>query len=252
MTSKILRFHRSERLLHWAIAVPFLVCYTTALILVVHYNPDPHRPYRMLFAWAHRISAFCFIVLPMLAAYRGRGDVRLHFYNIKQAWTWVFDDVKWLGVLLLSAVSSKFELPKQGKFNAAEKVNFMVLMGTYPLYVLTGLTIWLTRGAFLAWVLHFLMALLATPLILGHMYMAIISRSGRPGLQGMFSGFVDRHWARHHYHHWYKEHFEPEASPASPEEDPSSPPEHDRVETAMEDQRQNTRVPLCNESSVAS
>ncbi len=61
-------------------------------------------------------------------------------------------------VLLLSAVSSKFELPKQGKFNAAEKVNFMVLMGTYPLYVLTGLSIWLTRGAFLAWVLHFLMA----------------------------------------------------------------------------------------------
>ena len=158
----------------------------------------------------------------MLAAYRGRGDVRLHFYNIKQAWTWVFDDVKWLGVLLLSAVSSKFELPKQGKFNAAEKVNFMVLMGTYPLYVLTGLTIWLTRGAFLAWVLHFLMALLATPLILGHMYMAMISRSGRPGLQGMFTGFVDRHWAKHHYHHWYKEHFEPEAVPPSAEEDQST------------------------------
>jgi cytochrome b subunit of formate dehydrogenase len=55
MTSKILRFHRSERLLHWAIAEPFLVCYTTAIVLVVYYNPDPHRPYHMLFAWAHRI-----------------------------------------------------------------------------------------------------------------------------------------------------------------------------------------------------
>ncbi len=212
MTSKILRFHRSERLLHWAIAVPFLVCYTTALVLVVHYNPDPHRPFRLLFAWTHRISGLCLIVLPMLAAYRGRHDVRLHFYNIRQAWIWVFDDVKWLAVLLLSAVFKKLELPKQGKFNAAEKVNFMVLMSTYPLYVLTGLTIWLTRGAFLAWVLHVFMALMATPLVLGHMYMAMISGSGRPGLQGMFSGFVPRHWAKHHYNHWYKEHFEPEGT----------------------------------------
>ena len=46
---RILRFYRSERLLHWAIAVPFLVCFATALILVVFYNPEPQRPYRALF-----------------------------------------------------------------------------------------------------------------------------------------------------------------------------------------------------------
>jgi formate dehydrogenase subunit gamma len=207
--AKILRFNCSERMLHWAIAVPFLVCYITALVMVVHYNPDPLRPYRALFSWTHRISGICLTVLPMLVMYKSRGNVRIHFYNIKQAWRWVLDDFKWLALMLLAAFSSKTRLPDQGKFNAAEKLNFMVLMGTYPLYIGTGLLIWLTNCAFLSWIVHVLMAMIATPLVLGHMYMAMISRSGRPGLQGMISGFVDRQWAKHHYRRWYAEHYEP-------------------------------------------
>jgi formate dehydrogenase subunit gamma len=219
---KILRFYRSERLLHWAIAVPFLVCYATALILVVFYNPEPHRPYRVLFSWAHRTSGVCLIVLPLLAAYKSRGDLRVHFYNIKQAWTWVIDDFKWLSLMMAAAVNSKIKLPDQGKFNAAEKLNFMVLMGTYPLYIATGLFIWLTHVAFLSWLLHTAMALLATPLILGHMYMAIFSRSGRPGLTGMKNGYVDRHWAKHHYAHWYHEHFGHEEAAEPDGKDPEA------------------------------
>ena len=217
--ARILRFYKSERLLHWAIALPFLVCYVTALILMVVYNPEPTRPFRLLFSWVHRASGICLIVLPALVATKCRGDFRLHFYNIAQAWTWVYDDFKWMLLLFLSGVSSRFKLPEQGKFNAAEKVNFMVLMSTYPLYIASGLLIWLTHVAFLAWVLHVLMALIATPLILGHMFMAVISRSGRPGLQGMITGFVDRQWAKHHYRRWYREHHEPHEEPVKDRQD---------------------------------
>jgi formate dehydrogenase gamma subunit len=194
--------------MHWAIAVPFLVSYFTALLLVVIYNPDRTRPYRDLFSWVHRISGVALIALPMLAAFHSRGDFRVHFHNIRQAWTWMFDDIKWLSLMLLAAISDRIRLPEQGKFNAAEKLNFMVLLVTYPLYVLTGLLIWITHVAVLSWLLHFFMALLATPLILGHLFMALLSRSGRPGLQGMISGFVDRQWAKHHYRRWYREHHE--------------------------------------------
>jgi formate dehydrogenase subunit gamma len=220
--AKILRFYRSERLLHWAIAVPFLICYANALILVIFYNPDPHRPYRVLFSWTHRTSAVCLILLPLLAVYKSRGDFRVHFYNIKQAWTWVFDDFKWLSLMMAASISTRIKLPDQGKFNAAEKINFMVLMGTYPLYIATGLFIWLTHVAFLSWLLHTAMALLATPLILGHMYMAIFSGSGRPGLTGMKNGYVDRHWAKHHYAHWYREHFGHEEAAEPERKDPKA------------------------------
>ena len=206
--SKILRFAKSERMLHWAIAGPFLFSYLTALILVVIYNPDRSRPLRFLFSTLHRSSGVALIVLPMLATLKIRGDVRIHWYNIKQAWTWMFDDIKWLALMLLAAMTDKVRLPEQGKFNAAEKLNFMVLMVTYPLYVATGLLIWITHINVLSWLLHFFMAVLATPLLLGHLFMALVNRSSRVGLQGMISGYVDRQWAKHHYRRWYREHHE--------------------------------------------
>ena len=53
-----------------------------------------------------------------------------------------------------------------------------------------------------------LLAAIATPLLLGHVFMATVNPDTRPGLRGMITGFVDREWARHHYHLWYVAHFE--------------------------------------------
>jgi formate dehydrogenase subunit gamma len=225
-SDKILRFARSERLLHWSIAVPFLISLGTALILVAIYNPDRTRPFRAVFSGIHRASGVALIVLPMLACLNIRGDVRLHLYNIRQAWIWMFEDFKWLALMGLAAVNPKIHLPEQGKFNAAEKINFMVLMVTYPLYVLTGLLMWITHYAILSWILHFMMATLAVPLICGHLFMAVINPASRVGLHGMVSGWVDRRWAKHHYTRWYREHHE------ATEE---SRPETDATEPAFED-----------------
>jgi formate dehydrogenase subunit gamma len=206
--SKILRFARSERVLHWSIAGPFLISFGTGVILAAVYNPDPTRPCRGVFAALHRASGIALTIFPMLVLLKNRRDVRLHLHNIKQAWTWIYDDFKWLALMGLAAISSRFKLPEQGKFNAAEKLNFMVLMSTYPLYVFTGLFMWLTPLAVLSWILHCLMAMLATPLVLGHLYMALFNADTRPGLEGMISGHVDREWAKHHYRRWYRTHHE--------------------------------------------
>jgi formate dehydrogenase subunit gamma len=208
-SDKILRFRDSERLLHWAIAGPFVICYLTAVILLLVYNPDPQRPYRLIFSWVHRISGCCLAILPPLVLIRNFKDYRLLLYNIRQGWIWTLQDLKWLCLMLPAALNKKIELPEQGKFNAAEKLNFMMVMGTYPLYVLSGVLIWLPGVAFAAWVLHVSMAALATPLVLGHIFMATVNPASRVGLQGMISGWVDRQWAKHHYRAWYRENFEP-------------------------------------------
>lgn len=237
--SKILRFAKSERHVHWAIAGPFLFSLATAVILVLIYNPDPSRPFRRVFAVLHRTSGVALIVLPILAIFRSRGDVRIYFYNIEQAWIWVYDDFKWLVLMGLAAINSKIQLPEQGKFNAAEKLNFMVLMTTYPLYVATGLLMWLTHLAVLSWIMHFTMFLLATPLILGHLFMALVNPDTRKGLEGMITGFVDREWAKHHYGRWYREHHgaAEKQPPAERRERPCSAiaPAHDGVDPAVPD-----------------
>jgi formate dehydrogenase subunit gamma len=224
--SKILRFARSERLLHWCIAGPFLFSFTTALVLVLVYNPDRTRPLRALVSGLHRASGVAFVLLPLLAGLKIRGDLRIHLYNVRQAWIWVFDDIRWLFLMFGAALTERIRLPEQGKFNAAEKLNFMVLMVTYPLYVITGLMMWIMHLSILSWLLHFFMAAMATPLILGHLYMALINPGSRTGLQGMISGYVDRQWAKHHYRRWYREHHEhtEEPPPVEPVPEPEPAP----------------------------
>jgi formate dehydrogenase subunit gamma len=207
-TPHILRFRRSERMLHWSIAVPFLVCFTSAMILVIFYNPHPQWAYRVVFSLLHRISGACLMVFPGLVLLRNRSDYRIHLYNIKAAFFWVTDDVKWLLLMGAAALNSKISLPEQGKFNAAEKLNFIMVLCTYPLYIATGLILWGLHVPVAAWMLHVGMAAMAAPLVLGHIFMATINPETRVGLSGMLTGYVDRHWAKHHYTLWYREQFE--------------------------------------------
>ena len=219
---EILRFRTSERQLHWAIAVPFMICFATALVLVAVYNPAPTRPFRAVFSWTHRLSGACLFLLPLWIVFRHRRDFDLHFYNIRTAWRWRLDDVKWLLLTGLSMVDKRVVLPDQGKFNAGEKLNFMFLTASYPLFLLTGFLIWLPGVAFASWILHLSLAALATPLILGHVFMATVNPDTKVGLQGMITGYVNRRWAQHHYAHWYREHFGHLHRPPRPEPEPGA------------------------------
>ena len=217
MPIEILRFRKSERQLHWAIAVPFIVCYATAIVLVGVYNLEPTRPLRALFSWTHRLSGACLFLLPLWTVLRHRHDFDTHFHNVRTAWRWRLADVKWLFLMGLSTIDKRVVLPDQGKFNAGEKLNFMFLTASYPLFLVTGLLIWLPGVAFGSWVLHLALAAIATPLIFGHIFMAAVNPETRVGLQGMITGHVNRHWAQHHYRLWYNEHFGHLHRPPPPE-----------------------------------
>jgi len=207
----ILRFVTTERLLHWAIAIPFMGCFVSAVVLLVVYNPDPARPYRLLFAWMHRGCGAALILCPSFVLLANLRRLRIHFYNIRQAWLWTFDDIKWLVFMGPAALSKRVTLPDQGKFNAAEKLNFMMVMAFTPLFIASGALIWFpdTSGldTFGPWMVHCALAALATPLLVGHVIMATINPSTRVGLEGMITGFVSREWAAHHYTRWFREQF---------------------------------------------
>jgi formate dehydrogenase subunit gamma len=225
---EILRFRVCERHLHWAIAIPFKICYLTAVTLVLVYNPSPARPYRDVFAWIHRLSGICLATLPPLMLFIHRREFGMHLRNVREAWSWRFDDLKWLLLMGPATLSKKVALPHQGKFNAAEKINFMVVLSTYPIYIATGLAIWFLRPAYVSWMVHFSMAMAATPLVIGHIFMATVNPDTRVGLKGMISGWVSREWAQHHYRYWYDEHFgqyeHPAHAAASAVPAPSAPP----------------------------
>jgi formate dehydrogenase gamma subunit len=204
----ILRFQESERLLHWAIAIPFLICWITALILILVYNPYPMRPYRSVFAVVHRMAGVCLVLLPALVMLTKR-DFKIHLYNIRNAWIWSLDDLKWLFLMGIAAINKKIALPQQGKFNAAEKVNFILVMAGWPVFGVTGIMMLVQNTPWLPWLVHVGMAFLVSPTMLGHIYMATINPETRTGISGMISGYVNRQWAKHHYGLWYLQHAVP-------------------------------------------
>lgn len=213
-------------MLHWAIAVPYVVCWLSAVVLVLVYNPDPLRPLRDVFAIMHRVSGAALITLPTIVMLMNRKDYKIHLYNIKCAWLWSLNDLKWLALMGLAAISKRIVLPEQEKFNAAEKVNFMSVMISCPIFIVTGIMIWTQMGAWAAWLVHGLLALFVTPTMLGHIYMATINPDTRTAISGMISGYVDRQWARHHYGLWYKEHFEESIRHSSDTGEMIHPPDH--------------------------
>ncbi len=204
---QILRFQKSERVLHWSIAVPFMVCFATGMILMFFYNLHSPGVSRQVLSWLHRIAGAALIFFPVLTMTRHWKEYRVHLYNVKHAWRWGTDDLKWLILMLPASINRKIVLPDQGKFNAAEKLNFLMVLCTYPLFIATGLLIWMPERVVLFWIVHAGMALIAAPLMLGHIYMALINPDSRVGLSGMLSGYVDRRWAKHHYRSWYRENF---------------------------------------------
>ena len=206
VSKEILRFRSSERALHWSIAVPFSVCLVTGIVLKLFFNYlHPQIPTHIVLLWVHRLSGACLFLLPALSALWHRKDLALYRYNIKRAWTWTLDDLKWLALIVPASLSRRVKLPEQHKFNAGEKLNFMTLMLTFPLLVGTGLFM-LTPGIhFITWIAHIAVAVLSAPLIFGHVFMAVVNPDTRVGLSGMISGHVDREWAKHHYAKWYRE-----------------------------------------------
>lgn len=208
LPAKIQRFVASERFVHWALAIPFVVLYASALAMLLFWGEPQPRHIRAVSAWVHKIAGICLIVLPPLVLMWGKGEWRVHLGNIKEAWSWNRNDIRWLLLSPLAAVNRKIQLPEQGRFNAAEKLNFMMVCTTYPLYIATGVLIWMPGAAFIPWVLHVAMAALGLGLVAGHIFMATINPSTRTGLQGMITGWVDREWAKHHYRRWFRERFE--------------------------------------------
>jgi formate dehydrogenase subunit gamma len=204
----ILRFLAGERMVHWALAIPFVLLYTTALGMVVTYGESAPRPFHHAFALVHRGLGVALIALPPLALWRGLSDWRAHVANVKEAWRWTPDDYRWLVLFPRAAVNPRVVLPEQGKFNAAEKLNFMMVSATYPFYIITGLMVWLPGVALYAYLAHLAVAIIGLPLIFGHIFMATVNPETRVGLSGMVTGWVDREWAKHHYRRWFRDRIE--------------------------------------------
>jgi len=195
------RFDATERLFHWAFAIPFLLTFLTGLGL---YFPELAKlaGNRELVRDAHRFAGLFTVLLPAVVLLLGdRRNLRRDVHDID---LWSRDDRRWFRAWLWRKIGGRDRLPPQGRFNSGQKFNAVLTAGCLFWLSLTGLIIfpgihppfWLLSNSRN---LHDLAWIVLTPAVLGHVFLAAIYKPTRPGLSGIITGRVPLAWLREHH-----------------------------------------------------
>lgn len=216
-SARLTRFSLAERIVHRVTAVLMLICIATAAIL---YNGG------LSVRVGHRyvvelIHVYCGFALPVpmllgLASVAYRTDLsRLNRFTAA--------DWRWLRSRSFRRSGGQHDRAiLVGKFNAGQKVNawlscagILVLLGTGVIMYRTGLAplAWRTGATFV----HDWFALAIGLLVIGHVYQASKDREAR---RGMRHGSVSARWARAKHAGWAAEQ-SAGAAPVWPKDDPA-------------------------------
>jgi len=188
------RFSRTERALHWVNASAFFALLASGLVLYVPTLSEAVGR-RGLVKAIHLYVAIgwvaALLIVLLAGDWRGLRETRRELERLD------LDDLRWLG---------GWPAP-QGRFNAGQKLHAVAQAAFSVLFVVSGALLWLgERNTTLRLagtiVLHDALTFLATILVAGHLYLALIARGTRPALQGMISGTVREAWAREHHPKW--------------------------------------------------
>lgn len=208
---KVKRFSILERTTHWITAISFILLALTGLIIIYgQYWLKPalgapvYRDWAAISVYIHVISAIPFVL----------GVLMMAVLWLTQNWI-TPTDWRWLskgGGLLVDSE------PSAERFNAGQKgifwlvvLSMLVLLGSglslvYPFY-------WFGYdGMQLAQISHAAVALIMTGVMLAHIYIGTVGMKG--AFPAMWSGRVDRVWAKEHHDLWYQKIRKGEKKPA--------------------------------------
>jgi formate dehydrogenase subunit gamma len=199
---RILRFTRTERGAHWVQALSFLLLLITGFMLQIP-SLEGIVGNRALLREVHLSSGFFFFFGPAIIALSG--DRRSIAADVRDVDTWDGDDARWL----LPSLGRLFGAPgpRQGRFNAGQKLNAIFVVWSTLTFTVTGFIIWQDRRfpadiVNHANALHTTLAYIALLAFLGHLYLATVHPLTRHAFRAITLGTVDAVWAEEHHPKW--------------------------------------------------
>ncbi len=207
---RIERFSGASRLTHWLLAVPFIFLLISGLLLfqpeVKAVNVGGDR----LVALLHVLAGFGFIGAAALAVAvtSSRSSARA---DAKAVSRFGRSDLRWARWAATNLSGGRAAEPPQPKFNLGQKLNVFASAALSAGLGATGAVLginYFTKEVFDAdfvegvFPLHDALTFIALPLVLGHLYLALLNPGSRPSLSGMVRGHVALAWARRHHAVW--------------------------------------------------
>jgi formate dehydrogenase subunit gamma len=191
---RVKRFTVSERAVHWLTALAFFSLLISGL--VVGRSGTFHD---VMYAWHLASAGVLLFGVALIVVAGNRRAVRATAHELSNL---DVEDREWLGAIGARLLSDAPE-PPAARFNAGQKVNFILVCIMLVVLYITGVdTIIAGTHHNLIFGGHKLATIALGVLVAGHLYMALINRATRPALRGMVTGEVDRDWAEKHYPRW--------------------------------------------------
>ena len=201
----IQRFSPADRIVHWSMAISFVILAITGLIITFgKYVLLPVIGYT-LFSWLAIFSKSLHNFVGPIFSVTVPVFIVLYIRdNLPKAsdWEWV---VKFGGML-----NKQGGHVPSGRFNAGEKAMFWGLVCFFAIilivtgYVLDFPNFDQTRNTMqIANVVHMIAAMLGIAMAFFHIYLGTIGMKG--AYQAMRTGYVDESWAKEHHGYWYDE-----------------------------------------------
>ena len=200
---KIQRFTTAQRVVHWSVAITFVILGLTGLVILFGKNILLPLVGYTLFSWLavlsknlHNFVGPVFLVCSILMFVMYVRD------NLPQK-----GDLGWL--TKAGGMISGEHVPSH-KFNAGEKTWFWLGTGVLGLVVgISGLVLNFpnfdqTRATMqLANIVHLIGAIVFIAMSLGHIYLGTIGMGG--AYDAMVTGYVDEAWVKEHHEYWYND-----------------------------------------------
>jgi formate dehydrogenase subunit gamma len=194
--TRIDRFSRSSRWVHWLSATLMMSCILTAAVL---YNGSIAVivGHRYLVEQIHVYSGFA-LPVPLIVGIVSRGyrddAQRLNRFT-SHDWAWLRSRTRRDGTI------------EVGKFNAGQKLNAALSVGSIGVLLISGVVMYFTNLTPLPWrsgatFVHDWFALAVGLLVVGHIVMAT---QDPHAMAGMRTGRVPLRWARREHGGWARE-----------------------------------------------
>jgi formate dehydrogenase subunit gamma len=188
------RFTSSERAVHWLTTLAFFSLLVSGLI--VGRRGTFHD---VMYAWHLASAAVLIGGVGVIAAVGNRRALRLAAHDLGRLDP---EDHEWLAAVPARLLHGAPE-PPSGRFNAGQKVNFLLVCVLLAALLVTGVdTIVAGTHHNLVFAGHKVATIVICVLVVGHMYMALVNRATRHALRGMLTGEVDRRWAAEQHPRW--------------------------------------------------
>ncbi len=201
------RFKKRTVVFHWVHTLAFLMLIITGLILFVPWFGEGAAggATRII----HRVFAVVFVVAPLFYLPLNLKQ-SIHFF--KESFLLGKGDLGWM----MAAPDYYFggpeeKMPPQGHSNTGQKMWGQVCIGTFIVFLITGIILWFFRGdvspGVFQWamVFHSIAFFVAFLMLFVHVYLGVIHPRMTESLKSMLDGKVSVHYAKSHYGKWYSE-----------------------------------------------